>query len=116
MGGDGEGVSGVVVEPNEDFDIGVVGEAPVGEVALPGLVGKVGFETDVGGLGSFLWFGGDETGSDEVAADRRDRRGHLVVGVEVPGDCLGAGVKAFGDELLAQVRDQLDHGGWELGG
>lgn len=31
-----------------------------------------------------------------------------MVGLEVPGDGLGAGVKTTGNELLAQVRDQFD--------
>ena len=43
--------SGVVVEPVDDFDICAVSEAPVGEVGLPGLVGLVCLEADVGGLG-----------------------------------------------------------------
>ena len=35
VGGDRDGVAGVVVEPAEDLDVGAVGEAPVGEVGLP---------------------------------------------------------------------------------
>jgi hypothetical protein len=39
VGGDAEGVAGVVVEPGEDLGVGAVGEGPVGEVGLPALVG-----------------------------------------------------------------------------
>ena len=34
-----ERVAGVVVEPGQDLDVGAVGEAVVGEVGLPALVG-----------------------------------------------------------------------------
>ena len=47
VGGDREGVAGVVV-PGEDLDIGAI-RGGVGEVGLPGFVG-FGLETDVGGL------------------------------------------------------------------
>lgn len=39
--------SGAVVEPVQDLDIGAVGEEPVGEVGLPGIVRLGGFEPDV---------------------------------------------------------------------
>ena len=51
VGGAGQQVAGVVVEPVQDLDVGAIGEAPVGEVRLPGLVGLGGFEPDVGGAG-----------------------------------------------------------------
>ena len=60
VGGDRQGVAGVVVEPGEDLDVGAVGEAVVGEVGLPGLVGLLGLEADVGRLRLLLRFGGDE--------------------------------------------------------
>ena len=44
VGGDGQGVAGVVVEPGEDLDVDAVGEAVVGEVGLPGFVGLFGWE------------------------------------------------------------------------
>ena len=46
--GDREGVAGVVVDPAEDFGVGVIGEPPVGEVGLPAFVGLFGGEADVG--------------------------------------------------------------------
>ena len=49
VGGDVQGVAGVVVEPGEDLDTSVPsGEPVVGEVGLPGLVRLVGLEPDVG--------------------------------------------------------------------
>ena len=42
VGGAAEQVAGVVVEPVEDLDVGAVGQAPVGEVGLPALVGLGG--------------------------------------------------------------------------
>ena len=38
VGGDGQGVAGVVVEPGQDLGIGPAGERVVGEVGLPALV------------------------------------------------------------------------------
>ncbi len=55
VGGDRDRVAGVVVEPAEDFDVGAVGEPPVGEVGLPAFVGLFGGEADVGRFGPFLW-------------------------------------------------------------
>jgi hypothetical protein len=47
VGPDVQGVAGVVVEPGDDLGLGAGGEAVVGEVGLPGLVGVVGLEADV---------------------------------------------------------------------
>jgi hypothetical protein len=35
----GDGDPGVVVDDVEDFDVAVIGQAPVGDVGLPALVG-----------------------------------------------------------------------------
>jgi hypothetical protein len=40
VGGDRQGVAGVVVEEGEDLGVGAVGEWVVGEVGLPALVGQ----------------------------------------------------------------------------
>ncbi|MGB3334133.1 MAG: hypothetical protein WBA79_15125 [Mycobacterium sp.] len=48
MGGDAEGVAGVVVDEVEDFDVRAIGEAPVGEVALPAFVGLLNRSSLVG--------------------------------------------------------------------
>lgn len=114
VGGDGQGVAGVVVEPGEDFDVGAVGEAVVGEVGLPGFVGLFGLEADVGGLRFLLWFGGDEFGAANDPVDRRSGDGGLVVVLEVPGDGVGAGVESVGGELSAEREDQ-GNGVWGCG-
>jgi hypothetical protein len=44
--GDVQQESGVVIEPGDDLRVGVVGEGPVREVGLPGLVGLCRFESD----------------------------------------------------------------------
>jgi hypothetical protein len=91
----------VVVEPGEDFAVGAVGELPVGEVGLPGLVRLLGLEADVGGLRLFARFGGDQVGSADDAVDRRSRHRQVAVVLEVPGDGVGAGVEAVVGELAA---------------
>jgi len=83
VGGDGEGVAGVVVEPAQDFHMSTVAQPPVGEVGLPAFVGLFGGEPDVGRLRPFLRAGLHEASRGEVAADRGDRH-HEVVG-GVPG-------------------------------
>ena len=44
VGGAGEQVAGMVIEPVQDLDVSAVREAPVGEVGLPGFVGLGRFE------------------------------------------------------------------------
>jgi len=110
VGGDGDGVAGVVVDPAEDFGVGAAGDAPVGEVGLPAFVGLFGGEADVGGLGAFLRLGVDQAGGVQVAADRGDGDGEPVVVLQVPGDGVGSGVEAFAGELSAQRHDQVDGG------
>lgn len=55
--GHGDRVAGGVVEECQDLDAGVVGQAPVGGVGLPGLVRQRGLEADVGGGGRFFGSG-----------------------------------------------------------
>ena len=57
VGGDRERVAGVVIEPGQDFGVGLVDEPPVSEVGLPAFVGLFGGEADVGGLGRFAGVG-----------------------------------------------------------
>jgi hypothetical protein len=115
MGGDGEGVAGVVVDEGEDLDVRAAGQAPVGEVGRPGLVRQRGLEADVGGLGSLLGLGLDEPGGVEVPPDRGDGDGAVVVGLEVPADRVGARVEARRGELAAKADDQLDGVGVQPG-
>ena len=51
VGGERQGVAGVVVEPGQDLGCRPGGERVVGEVGLPHLVGLLGFEADVGRAG-----------------------------------------------------------------
>ena len=108
VGGDRDGVAGVVVEPAEDLDVAAVGEAVVGEVGLPRLVRQVGLEADVGRARAFRRLDLGQTVAAQGAVDRRSRHGQVVMGGEVPGDRVGAGIDAFGDELVAELHDQLD--------
>src|SRR5690554_5828521 len=92
VGGDREGVAGVVVEPGEDLDVGAVGQAVVGEVGLPGLVGQGGLESDVGGFGALLRLRADQPGSGQVAADGGHCHADAVVVFQVSVVGVGAGV------------------------
>jgi hypothetical protein len=52
VGGDRQGVAGVVIEPGQDLHVGAgppvgTGQGVVGEVSLPALVGLLGSEADV---------------------------------------------------------------------
>jgi hypothetical protein len=67
VGGDCDGVAGVVVELAQDLDVAALGETPVGEVTLPALIGHVGLEADVGRARSFF-------GSTLVRPPRRSVR------------------------------------------
>ena len=91
----------MVVEPAEDFGVGAVSEAVVGEVGLPGLVGEVGFEADVGRFGAFGRFGGDELGAAHDPVDRCSGEFDVVVLLEVPGDGVGPGIETGGGEAAA---------------
>src|ERR1700736_1825976 len=60
VGAAGQEQAGVVVEDVEDFYVGVIGEAPVGDVGLPELVGLIGDEACPGRAGPFVGLGCDE--------------------------------------------------------
>jgi hypothetical protein len=100
VGGAAEQVAGVVVEPVEHFDVGAVGQAPVGEVGLPAFVGLSCGEAVVGGAGSLAWLGGDEAGGVQDAPDGRGGGWPVAFLFEVPGDGHGAVVEA----LLGQLQ------------
>lgn len=106
MGGDRQGVAGVVIQPGEDLGVGAIREPPVGDVGLPALVGQVGFEADVRGLRLLLRVRDHQSGGDEVATDRRDRHVETVAVLEVPADRHRPRVEPLGGELDAQVHDQ----------
>lgn len=88
----------MVVEPVEDLDVGVVGQAPLGEVGLPTLVGLVGGEASVGGAVSLPRFGPDEALGVQDAADGGGRGRSLAFLFKVPGDGDRTGVEACLDQ------------------
>ncbi len=107
VGGAGQQVAGVVVEPVQDLDVGAVGEAPVGEVGLPGLVGLRGFEPEVGRPGSLPWFRDDQAGGVQDASDRGGRRCRQVLLLQVPGQGDRACVQPRGGQLDSKLHDPL---------
>ena len=107
MGGDGQGVAGVVIEPGQDLGVRAVGERVVGEVGLPALVRHVCLEPDVGRLRPLGRARGDQSGPAQVPADGRSRHFELVVVLQVPGDGLRPGVQALPGQFLAQPDDQV---------
>lgn len=105
MGGAGEQVAGVVVEPGQDLDVGRVLKAPVAEVRLPHLVGLGHLKARVGASGALAWLRGDQSGVREDPADRRWRPRLVALALQVPGDRHRPGVQPVGGQLHAQ----LDH-------
>ncbi len=102
----------MVVEPVQDLDVGPVGEGPVGEVRLPGLVGLVGLKADVGAAGSFRGFRGDQARSGDDAPDGGDRgRGEAFV-FEVPGDRDRTGVETLGVEPGSEGENAFTNRWW----
>jgi hypothetical protein len=101
----------VVIEVVEDLGASAVSKLPVGEVALPHLVGQVGFEADVGTLRLLLRLRSDQPVAFEDAPDRR-HRGDVGMGEpEMMRDRVRSAVIAGGVELLAQHDDRgLDLG------
>jgi hypothetical protein len=97
----------LVVDPAQDLDVAAAGEPPVGEVALPHLVGQVGLEPDVGGFRSLLRFDLGHASSTQGAIDRCRRHGQVVMLAEMPGDRFRPGVKPSSDQFATQLHDQL---------
>ena len=108
--GAGEQVAGVVVEPGADLDLAPVGQAPVGEVGLPDLVGRGGLEPDPGAARALARLGHDQPGGVEDAPDRRGRRRRQALAPEVPGNGGGARVQTSGSELEPQAKDPVADG------
>lgn len=51
--------AGMVVGTADDLGVRAIGEAPVGEVGLPRLVGALGCEAPAGTARTFVWLRGD---------------------------------------------------------
>jgi hypothetical protein len=96
VGGDRQGVAGVVIQPGEDLAVGPVGQVPVGEVRLPALIRDGGLESDVGRTRPLLGLRCDQARGQQSTPDRRHRHRQLVTVGQVPGDGLGAGVETGG--------------------
>ena len=108
VGGAGQQVSGVVVEPVEDLGVGAVGQSPVGEVGLPAFVGLLGGEADVGAAWGVCVAGG-RSGHDGAGCGGSWRsRGPAALAGEVPLQGGRAGVEALGGETFAQRHDRRD--------
>ena len=94
MGGAGEQVAGVVIEPVQDLDVGPVREAPVDEVRLPHLVRLRHLKARVGATGGVCAARGViSPASMQDPADRRRRRRSEPLPLEVPADRDRPGVQ-----------------------
>jgi hypothetical protein len=96
--------------------VGVVGEPTMGEIGLPAFVGLFGGEPDVGGFGSLLRLRRDLAGRSQMSVNRRDRHDQSVMVFQMPGNGVGAVVKPFAGELVAELDDQIDRGLRQTGG
>ena len=92
VGGRAQQVAGVVIQPVENFCVGPVGQAPVGEVGLPHLVWLGGGKPHIGASEPFAWLGGDQALVLQDPADRRCRRLPQAFALQMPGDRHRAGV------------------------
>jgi hypothetical protein len=106
MSADLQRVAGVVVEPCQDLHVlagGAVdlGEPVVGEVGLPGLVGLLGLEPDVGALRSLRRVRGDLAVPDQDPVDRGPRHRLPVPVSQVPRQRVSARVVSLSQELFA---------------
>jgi len=101
----GEQQAGVVIHEIEDLDVAPVGQAPVGRVGLPQLVGQGGLEPDERRARPLVRLGRDQVVTPEDAPDRRRRRGVGEPPGEVVGDRRRATVVAGRRELGAQLND-----------
>jgi hypothetical protein len=108
VGGDGQGVAGVVVQPGQDLHVGAVVELVVGEVGLPALIGLLGGEADVGGSGPLAGRWDHQTLAVQGAIDRRSGHPKLMMVFEVPGDRVSPGIQPLSRQLPAQLNDQRD--------
>jgi len=110
VGGDEDGVAGVIVHEAEDLDVSAIGEGVVGEVGLPAFVGQLGGEPDVGGLGPLGRLRDHQASASQVAGHRRGRDPYPVAVLQVPHDGVRSRVQALALEIFAELDDQLDRG------
>lgn len=104
-GGGAERESGVVVDEVQDLDRRAIGQAPGCGIDLPGLVGQLGLEADVGATRPLVGLRSDPAVGLEDAPDC-GRRGQIGDSFgEVIDDGLGAGIVASRDQFVAQSED-----------
>lgn len=111
-----QGVAGVVVEPGDGLGVGAVGQWVVSEVQLPGLVGLLGLEPQVGTLRSLLRLRDHQAPAGQGASDSADRDCDLMAVAQMPRDGVRAVVQTGLDQLLADLDDQIDGRLWRGGG
>jgi hypothetical protein len=116
VGGDGQGVAGVVIQPGQDLGVGAGAQRVVGEVGLPHLVGLVGLEPDITRPRPFGGSGSDQALAAQRAVDGRPRHAQVVIVLEVPADRVRTRVQTLGDQLPAQFDDQRDRALVDSGG
>jgi hypothetical protein len=107
VGGDAQGVPGVVIQPGQDLGAGAAGERVVGDVGLPALVRHRCLKADVGRPRALARLGDDQAAGGQVPADRGGRDPDLVVVFQVPGDGVRPGVQALPGQVLAHRDDQV---------
>ena len=108
VGGDRQGVAGVVVQSRQDLDLGAGGQAVVREVGLPALVGLLGGEADIRGPGTLAGRRSDKPAPAQGAVDRGPRHPQSVMVLEMPGNGVATGIQPLAAEAPAQLDDQLD--------
>lgn len=95
----------MIVEEGEDLHPDACAEPPVGEVGLPGLVGELGLEAQVGGTGTLPGLWGDQPVAFENFPDCGNRRATAVASIQVEGDGVGSGIVTLPGELPTQLHD-----------
>ena len=106
----------MVVDEVEDLDFAGVGQAPLGGIGLPELVGQLRLEADERSLGAFVRFRSDQATALENAPDRDPGRSARKAADEVMKDGLRACVESGRRELRTELEDGLDDGVVDLMG
>nr|WP_241432181.1 hypothetical protein [Ilumatobacter nonamiensis] len=104
-----EGIAGMIIEPGQHLDVDTIGEADVGHVGLPALVGLFGLEPDVTVPRPLSWGRRHETTSHERAVNRGLRHRHTVMVCEMPTDRSHPRIEPLTRQTSASRDDQIDH-------
>ena len=96
----------MVIEDVQDLHLAAIGEAPMGDVGLPALVGLLGAEPLPRRPGPFLRLRHHEPAADQDPPDRGDGRHRVDPGdLQVGRDRFRAGVQALLRQLVAVADD-----------